>query len=65
VVVTLLAVGAERTELTGFRWAWSFVAGAYLLSAIVIMIAFPSGSSQDRLAPVAAAAPPPIPSTAE
>lgn len=50
VVVTLLSVGGERTELTGFRWAWSFVAGAYFLSAAVIMITFPSGSSEDRLA---------------
>lgn len=48
-VVTLLAVGGDRSELTGFRWAWLFVAGAYLTSAVVIMVSFPSGSSQDRL----------------
>jgi EmrB/QacA subfamily drug resistance transporter len=54
VVVTLLAVGGERTELTGFRWAWAFVAAMYLTSALVIMIGFPAGSSEHRLA----AAPP-------
>ena len=50
VVVTLLAVGGERTELTGYRWAWAFVAIMYLASAVVIMIGFPSGSSEHRLA---------------
>lgn len=48
VVVTLLATGGERSELTGFRWAWMWVAGAYLTSAVVIMATFPAGSSQDR-----------------
>ena len=48
VVVTLLAVGGERTELTGFRWAWGWVAGGYLISAVLIMITFPTGSSRDR-----------------
>lgn len=48
VVVTLLAVGGERTELTGYRWAWTWVAVCYLLSAVVILLAFPAGSSRDR-----------------
>ncbi|MGI9597648.1 MAG: MFS transporter [Acidimicrobiales bacterium] len=51
VVVTLLATGGERSELTGFRWAWIWVGGAYLASAAVIMLTFPAGSSQDRSAP--------------
>ena len=48
VVVTLLATGGERSELTGFRWAWIWVTSAYLASAVVIMVTFPAGSSQDR-----------------
>ncbi len=48
VAVTLLAAGADRTELTGFRWAWTWVAAAYLASAVVIMVTFPAGSSEDR-----------------
>ena len=50
VVVTLLALGADRSELTGFRWAWAFVGAAYLISAVVIVVRFPAGSSKDRLA---------------
>ncbi len=48
VVITLITVGGERSELTGFRWAWMWVAGCYLLSAAVIMATFPAGSSRDR-----------------
>jgi EmrB/QacA subfamily drug resistance transporter len=58
VVVTLLAVGGDRSALTGFRWAWTWVAGGYLVSAVVILLTFPPGSSRDRAAaptPVAAA----------
>lgn len=49
VVVTLLAIGGDRAVLVGYRWAWAFVAGCYLLSAMVIMSSFPAGSSRDRL----------------
>ncbi len=48
VVITLITVGGERTELTGFRWAWMWVAGCYLVSAVAIMATFPAGSSRDR-----------------
>ena len=48
VVITLLATGGERGELTGFRWAWAWVATCYLVSAVAIVIAFPAGSSRDR-----------------
>lgn len=48
VVITLITVGGERTELTGFRWAWIWVAGCYLVSAVAIMATFPAGSSRDR-----------------
>lgn len=48
VVITLITVGGERSELTGFRLAWTWVAGCYLLSAVLIMVTFPAGSSQDR-----------------
>lgn len=49
-VVTLLSVGGDRSPLTGYRWAWLFVAGAYLASAIMIMVTFPAGSSRQRIA---------------
>ena len=48
VVVTLLAAGGERAEITGYRWAWAWIAGAYFASSVAIMIGFPAGSSQDR-----------------
>ena len=48
VAVTLLAAGSDRSELTGFRWAWTWIVAAYLMSAVVIMVSFPPGSSRDR-----------------
>ncbi len=48
VAVTLLATGGERAEITGYRWAWAWIAGAYFASAVAIMVGFPAGSSQDR-----------------
>ncbi len=45
VVITLLA---SRTGLTGFRFAWAWVSSLYLLSAVVIALTFPSGSSSGR-----------------
>lgn len=48
VVVTLLAAGAERSELIGFQWAWNWVIAAYVISAVVIMTTFPSGSAKGR-----------------
>jgi EmrB/QacA subfamily drug resistance transporter len=45
VVITLLA---GHSGLTGFRWAWSWVAGMYLASAVVIGWTFPAGSSAGR-----------------
>jgi EmrB/QacA subfamily drug resistance transporter len=48
VVVTLLAIGAERGALVGYRWAWWWVAGSYLASAVLIMVFFPAGSSSER-----------------
>ncbi len=50
VAITLIAAGADRSELTGFRWAWWWVGGCYLLSAVVIVATFPPGSSRDRAA---------------
>ncbi len=45
VVITLLA---SRAGLTGFRFAWAWVSALYLLSALVIALTFPSGSSAGR-----------------
>lgn len=47
VVVTLISVGTDA-ELTGYRWAWTWVLGCYVLSGLVVMATFPSGSSNDR-----------------
>ncbi len=56
VVITLLTVGGDRTPLTGFRFAWLWVGGCYLASAVLIVLTFPAGSSRDR-AEAAAAGP--------
>ncbi|MEM9561016.1 MAG: MFS transporter [Actinomycetota bacterium] len=56
VVITLLAVGDDRTPLNGYRLAWLWVGGCYLVSAVLIVATFPAGSSRDR-AEAAAAGP--------
>lgn len=55
VVVTLLTAGGGSDDLAGYRWAWRWVAGAYVAAAVVIAVTFPRGSSQDRLAGSASA----------
>ncbi len=48
VVITLISVGADEFDLAGYRWAWGWVAACYFISAIVVVLTFPSGSSHDR-----------------
>ena len=53
VSIALIAWGssAEADGLAntrGIRWAWFFVAGAYLASAVAVVKTFPAGSSADR-----------------
>lgn len=55
VIVALLADVSIDPELGQFRWAWVFVGGCYLASAVVVAATFPSGSSDDRAARDAAA----------
>ncbi len=50
VVVILLASGDGDGGLQGFRWAWTWIIGTYLASAVTISLMFPSGSSRDRAA---------------
>jgi len=57
VVVALLAAGGGVADgLTGYRWAWAFVAIMYAAAALVIATTFPSGSSRQRAAGAAASA---------
>ncbi|MGI9615098.1 MAG: MFS transporter, partial [Acidimicrobiales bacterium] len=48
VVVTLLATGGGSLEISGYRWAWAWVAATYLAAAAVAAVTFPAGSSRDR-----------------
>ncbi len=47
VVIALVARGADG-DIQGFRWAWWWSAGCYLLAAIASIVTFPKGSSHDR-----------------
>ena len=51
VSITLIALGADVenvTNMRGIRWAWTFIAVCYFLSAISVVLTFPAGSSHDR-----------------
>lgn len=48
VVITLLATGAHDFDLGAYQRAWMWIAGCYLLAAIVVMATFPAGNSSDR-----------------
>ncbi len=48
VVVAILADVSIDPQLSSFRWAWTFVGGAYLLAAVIIAATFPAGSTQQR-----------------
>ena len=50
VIVAILANVSVDANLSSFRWAWAFVGGCYLVSGIVVALAFPSGSSEARAA---------------
>ena len=50
VIVAVLADVAEAPDITMFRWAWGFVAAAYLAAAVTVAVTFPSGSSDERAA---------------
>lgn len=48
VVITLIAVGGNGTTVTGIRWAYGWVAGAYFVAALSVVLTFPAGSARDR-----------------
>lgn len=48
VVITLISLGANEFDLGGYRWAWGWVAACYFVSAALVMLTFPAGSSHDR-----------------
>jgi len=48
VVVTLIASAGTGTTMTGVRWAFGWVAAAYLLAAASVIATFPPGSARDR-----------------
>ncbi len=50
VVITLVATGVDEFDISGYRWAWWWVAGCYFASATAVLLTFPSGSSTDRAA---------------
>ena len=58
VAITLIAAGSQDdaavVESAGYRWAYLWVAGCYLLSGLSVMATFPPGSSTDRSASPAA-----------
>ncbi len=47
-VITLVASGTSELDIVGYRRAYVFVAAAYLVSAVLVAVTFPSGSSHDR-----------------
>ncbi|MGZ0220689.1 MAG: hypothetical protein ACKVIY_16940, partial [Acidimicrobiales bacterium] len=48
VVITLISLGANELDLYGYRWAWGWASGCYFISAILVVVTFPAGSSHDR-----------------
>ncbi len=48
VTITLVALGVDETDITGYRWAWVWISACYILSSVVVIVTFPSGSSHDR-----------------
>ncbi len=48
VTIALLATGVDEFDLSAYRWAWTWIAACYLVAALIVMVTFPSGNSQDR-----------------
>jgi EmrB/QacA subfamily drug resistance transporter len=49
VTIAIISRGAGDTVVANYHWAWWFVSGCYALSALVVAITFPSGSSRSRV----------------
>lgn len=50
ITIALLATGVDEFDLGAYQWAWTYIAAMYVVSAIVVMVTFPAGNSQDRAA---------------
>ena len=50
IVITMIAAASPETSLLGVERAYLFVSVSYFLSAISVMLTFPSGSARDRAA---------------
>ncbi len=50
VSITLLASGVDEFDLGAYRWAYGWIAACYTVAAMVVLVKFPSGNSQDRAA---------------
>ena len=48
VAIAIISRGAGDIDVANYYLAWWFVGGCYLVSAVVVAITFPSGSSQQR-----------------
>lgn len=48
VVITLIAAAGDDTTWRGIRWAYMWVASAYVVAALAVMATFPAGSARDR-----------------
>ncbi len=48
VVITLMSLSTDELDIVGYRWAWIWVAACYFISAIIVVLTFPPGSSHDR-----------------
>lgn len=47
VTITLISLGADG-RVEGYRWAWMWITGCYILAGIAVVVTFPRGSSHDR-----------------
>jgi len=49
VSITLIAIAGSETTVQGIRNAYLWVAGAYFLAAVSVVLTFPAGSASDRM----------------
>ena len=48
VVITLISLGSNGLDLYGYRWAWGWASACYFISALLVVVTFPAGSSHER-----------------
>ena len=55
-ISVVIAIGTSfgtSDLLSGFRWSWTYVGAAFMISAAVVVWTFPSGSAAERQAAAA------------